>query len=229
MCLQKGCTGTACRVQAGPPGRASRKTKPTTKAPKKGIAEYPIPNLRLIEDRFWFWVHHAMAKIARGEFFEALEGLTFLRRTVLGPLALIRSGARPAGVRNVERLALQYVRDLQSTVAGHNAIDCLRALRASVELYCSFQTNVAAMTFSEAAESATMHYLSEVEQRDGLIHGLTWRTYFSSMLKRMPRCLGHFRISLSTSSQSSAYHLRFYIERFGVRNSLCFVNPFRPS
>ena len=169
-----------------------------------------------------------MAKIGRGEFFEALEGLSFLRRTVLGPLALIRSGARPAGVRNVERLALQYVRDLQSTVVSHNAIDCLRTLRASVELYRSFQTNVAAMTFSEAAKSATMQYLSDVEQRYGLVHGLTWRTYFSSMLKRMPRCPGHFRISSAWSSQSSAYHLRFYVERFGVRNSPYFVTPFRP-
>lgn len=143
-----------------------------TKAVNEGIAEYPIPNLQWIEDRFWVWIHYATAKIGRGELFEALEGLSFLRSTVLGPLALLRSGARPAGVRKVEKLAPEYVRALQSTVAGHNEIDCLRALRVSVELYRSLRTNTTAVTLSRAAESATMLYLSDVEQRCGLTRGL---------------------------------------------------------
>jgi hypothetical protein len=138
-----------------------------TEALKEGIAQYPMPNLQWIEDRFWVWIHYATTKIGRGELFEALEGLSFLRSTVLGPLALLRSGAPPAGVRKLERLAPEYVRDLQSTVAGHNAIDCLRALRASVELYRSVRVNMVAVAFSQAAESATMQYLSDVEQRCG--------------------------------------------------------------
>ena len=68
-----------------------------TKTLKEGIAQYPTPNLQWIEDRFWAWIHYVTAKIGRGELFEALEGLSFLRTTVLGPLALLRSGARPPG------------------------------------------------------------------------------------------------------------------------------------
>ncbi len=143
------------------------------KAVKEGIAEYPIPNLQWIEDRFWVWIHYVTTKVGRGELFEALEGLSLLRTTVLGPLILLRSGARPAGVRKVEKLAPEYVRALQSTIAGYNAIDCLRALRASVELYRSLRANTAAAAFSQAAESATMKYLSDVEQRCGPTRGLT--------------------------------------------------------
>jgi hypothetical protein len=142
-----------------------------TKAIKEGIAQYPIPNLQWIEDRFWVWIHYATAKIGRGELFEALDGLSFLRTTVLGPLALLRSGARPAGVRKLERLAPTYVPDLESTVAGHDAFECLRALRASVELYRSLRVNTVAVAYSQAAERATMQYLSEVEQQFGLTRG----------------------------------------------------------
>ncbi len=144
-----------------------------TKALKEGIALYPTPNLQWIEDRFWAWIHYAATKIGRGELFEALEGLSFLRTTVLGPLALLKSGARPVGVRKVEKLAPEYVRDLQSTVASHDAIDCLRALHASVEMYRSLRANTAAVALSQAAESAAMKYLFDVEQRCSLTRELT--------------------------------------------------------
>jgi hypothetical protein len=136
-----------------------------TKALEGGTAEYPGPDVQWIEDRFWVWIHYATAKIARGEIFEALEALSFLRRTVLGPLALLRSGARPAGVRKVERLAPGYIQELKSTLAGHSAIDCLRALHASVALYRTLRDEDSAVAFSQAAERATMQYLSEVDQR----------------------------------------------------------------
>lgn len=126
-----------------------------------GKAEYPTRSSQWIEDRFWIWVHYAATKIARGELFEAIDFLAFLRGTVLGPLALARAGARPTGVRKIETTAPDFALELQRTIATHDAADCLRALRVCVELYRS----LAPRQSSERVEDAAMEYLTEVERR----------------------------------------------------------------
>lgn len=63
---------------------------------------YPQPDSQWIEDRFWIWLHYGAAKIARGEYFEASEFLSFLRTTVLSPLALQQQHLTPSGVRMIE-------------------------------------------------------------------------------------------------------------------------------
>lgn len=65
-----------------------------TEALKAGSAVYPTPSLEWIEERFWVWIHYGAGKIARGELFEAVDFISFLRVNVLGPLCLLRSGAR---------------------------------------------------------------------------------------------------------------------------------------
>ncbi|HEY4426560.1 MAG TPA: hypothetical protein VGN10_20280 [Pyrinomonadaceae bacterium] len=124
-------------------------------------AEYPTRSPQWIEDRFWIWVHYAATKIARGELFEAIDFLSFLRGTVLGPLALTRAGARPSGVRKIEMIAPAFAVELRRTVATYDAADCLRALRACVELYRSLTLRKS----PERVEDAAMEYLAEVERR----------------------------------------------------------------
>src|SRR5262245_15006558 len=126
-----------------------------------GKAEFPTRSPQWIEDRFWIWVHYAATKIARGELFETIEFLSFLRVTVLGPLALARAGARPSGVRKIETIAPAFAVELRRTVASHDAADCLRALRACIELYRSLTPRKS----SEGVEDAAMEYLGEVERR----------------------------------------------------------------
>jgi len=63
----------------------------------KTSAVYPLPRLQWIEDRFWVWVHYIATKIARGELFEAIDALEFVRARVLGPLILTEAGAQPNG------------------------------------------------------------------------------------------------------------------------------------
>ncbi len=126
-------------------------------------AEFPTRSPQWIEDRFWVWVHYAATKIARGELFEAIDFLSFLRGTVLGPLALARSGARPTGVRKIETIAPAFAVELQRTIARYDAADCLRALRACVELYRSLTPR----KNPEKVEVAVMEYLAEVERRYG--------------------------------------------------------------
>src|SRR5678815_3323067 len=96
-------------------------------------AQFPTRSSQWIEDRFWIWVHYAATKIGRGELFEAIDFLSFLRGAVLGPLALARAGARPSGVRKIETTAPAFAVELQHTIATHDAADCLRALRACVD------------------------------------------------------------------------------------------------
>lgn len=129
-----------------------------------GKAEYPTRSTEWIEDRFWIWVHYAATKIARGELFEAIDFLAFLRGTVLGPLALARAGARPSGVRKIETIAPAFALELRHTIATHDTEDCLRALRACVDLYRSLKPRAS----SERVEDAAMEYLAEVERRHGV-------------------------------------------------------------
>lgn len=124
-------------------------------------AEFPARSPQWIEDRFWIWVHYAATKIARGELFEAIDFLSFLRGAVLGPLALARAGARPSGVRKIETIAPAFAVELQRTIASYDTADCIRALRACVDLYRS----LAPRKTPERVEDAAMEYLAEVERR----------------------------------------------------------------
>jgi len=130
--------------------------------------EYPAPNLQWIEDRFWTWVHYGATKIGRGELFEAIGLLSFLRESVLGPLGLRRAGGRPAGVRRIEFIAPDFARELRQTVATYDVVDCLRALRVSVELYRSLRPNTTEVEHRRTAERAAMDYVSGMEIRCGL-------------------------------------------------------------
>jgi RimJ/RimL family protein N-acetyltransferase/predicted nucleotidyltransferase len=128
----------------------------------RGRAEFPKPDPQWLDDRVWTWVHYAAGKIARGELFEALDGLAFLRGRVLGPLALVRAGGRPAGVRRIERDAPDVARELLATVARVEAADCLRALRACIALYRDLRPSSVDAAASAAAEAAAVGYVDDV-------------------------------------------------------------------
>jgi nucleotidyltransferase-like protein len=134
-----------------------------------GIAVYPAPVPQWIEDRFWIWVHYAASKIGRGELFEALDFMSFLRTQVLGPLALKEASAQPSGVRHVERLAPARARQLQETVARYDARDLVSALRAAVALYRELRNRAGVETLKRRneAEAAALDYLDAVERRLG--------------------------------------------------------------
>ncbi len=138
-----------------------------TGALQEGHAVYPAPNLAWIEERFWVWIHYAAGKVARGELFEVVDFISFLRVNVLGPLCLLRSGARPAGVRRIETYAPELVEQLKQTVASHDVDSCLRALRACIELYRSVRVPPGGVITVEAVESAVVDYLDEIERRCG--------------------------------------------------------------
>jgi len=122
-----------------------------------GVAEYPAPDASWLERRFWVWVHYTATKIGRGELFEALHSLDYLRATVLGPLGLLRVGARPSGVRRLETADPELARRLQASVSKYDAQDCLRALGASVDVYRWLRGETSQS--ASAVERAAMRYL----------------------------------------------------------------------
>lgn len=130
-----------------------------TTALASGSASYPGPDASWIEDRFWIWVHYGASKIARGELFEAMDFLAFLRMVVLGPLALQRAGARPQGVRKIEAAAPAFADRLRETVARHDAASCAEALKAAVDLYRELRSTVVS---SSAAEDAATEFLARL-------------------------------------------------------------------
>jgi hypothetical protein len=59
---------------------------------RPGPAVWPQPDRQWTEDRFWVWVHYFATKIGRGELYECLDALAFMRTHVLGPLLAVRHG-----------------------------------------------------------------------------------------------------------------------------------------
>jgi predicted nucleotidyltransferase len=119
---------------------------------------WPQPDPQWIEDRFWVWVHYTAVKIARGELFEAIEAIGALRSVAIAPLATLGRTARPAGVRRLETLAPELVPELRATVATADPGDCLRALRAAVDLYRKVREGVQ-MVRRSAAEEAVVAFV----------------------------------------------------------------------
>lgn len=132
-----------------------------------GEARFPSPDQKWIEDRFWIWIHNATAKVGRGELFEAIDFLSFLRLNALGPLGLQLAGGRPSGVRRIEMLAPEFGLALRRTVAGYDAVDCLRAIRACTEIYRELRLRSASTLTVSPVEIAAMEYLSAQQNSSG--------------------------------------------------------------
>ncbi|KZK92438.1 MULTISPECIES: nucleotidyltransferase domain-containing protein [unclassified Pseudovibrio] len=92
------------------------RTGQLSEALAKGHGAYPRLDEQWVEDRFWTWMHYCAGKICRGEYFEALDFLSFIRVQVLGPLALQQAGYEPRGVRKIEFVLPKFAMQLLSTV-----------------------------------------------------------------------------------------------------------------
>jgi len=124
------------------------------------VGVYPQPQTQWIEDRFWVWVHYVAAKIRRGELFEVIDSLGFLRARILGPLLLQRAGSRPSGVRRIEQLLPDEARRLAETVATHDRAACVRALEVTVEMYSELRLPTLTKSGAEDAARAYLRGIS---------------------------------------------------------------------
>ncbi|OWQ91889.1 hypothetical protein CDN99_05840 [Roseateles aquatilis] len=120
-------------------------------------ARVSAPNPQWIEDRFWVWVHYGATKIARGELFEALDFLSFLRTTVLAPMARAREGRHAIGLRRLEQRSPDIAAAMRPTVAMHELASCHAATMACVQLYRVLRED--SVLRRRAAEDAAVTYL----------------------------------------------------------------------
>jgi hypothetical protein len=125
----------------------------------------PTANIQWCEDRFWIWVHYAATRVGRGDLFDAIESLAFLRTNVLGPLIQIKNGQPARGVRNIERDSPGDVSRLAATLATYDRRDCIRALKAATDLYIALRgVNKSHMYLREKAESRALRYLNYISE-----------------------------------------------------------------
>jgi len=117
-----------------------------------------------IEDRFWVWVHYGATKLGRGEWFECIDFLAFLRGAVFGPLLAARHGQEARGVRKLETfLSEDELRELRGTVADCSAESCYRAFLTAIELYRKLRREGREpVTLREEAELAAVGYLHKI-------------------------------------------------------------------
>jgi len=122
-----------------------------------------VPDLQWFEDRFWVWVHFIATRIGRGDLFDAIDSLSFLRLNVLGPLISMKNGRQAHGVRHLEHESPRDARMLIDTVAAYDAKSCVRALKAATDMYISLRgVNIGATFLREKAERAALAYLKHV-------------------------------------------------------------------
>ncbi|HYJ67646.1 MAG TPA: hypothetical protein VEX15_08265 [Nocardioidaceae bacterium] len=132
-------------------------------------SHHPMPDLHWIEDRFWVWVHYAAAKLGRGELFEVVDFLGFMRSQVLGPLALVSAGHLPRRVRRLETYVPAFAESLQATVATYDVKACGDAVWTCVRLYRILRDQLAPADLIRrtAAEEASVAYLEKVRITGG--------------------------------------------------------------
>ena len=80
------------------------------------------------------WLHYGASKWARGEYFEAISTLDFLRSMVLGPMMQAQAGRPMRGQRRLETLPGARER-LLPTLAGYDAGEIRQALLNAVDAY----------------------------------------------------------------------------------------------
>jgi predicted nucleotidyltransferase len=128
----------------------------------------PAPlDLQWIEDRFWVWVHYGATKLGRGELFEVINFLNYLREAVLAPLITHRIGAPARGVRHLEALAPDEATALRATVCGYDQNEAGQALLATVELYRRWRDH-ATIDRRHDAERYAVEYLRRLVDTRGL-------------------------------------------------------------
>jgi hypothetical protein len=131
-------------------------------------AEWPQPDFQWIEDRFWTWVHYTAAKIGRGEYFDALNAIEYMRMHVLSPLMQEKNKKQMRGLRKVEtQLNAADLENLKITVAQYNRASLIKALDNEVSVYRSLRRRLYTekVALQERTEKRSMEYFKKIKNR----------------------------------------------------------------
>lgn len=129
---------------------------------------WPELSFQWIEDRFWTWIHYAALKIGRGELFDALDFLSFLRTTALAPLLQIKNRQLPRGVRRIEQnFPEKDLESLQTTIASYTYESVIVAIEHSVELYRALRLALfpSEVLLRSKTEARCLEYFYQIKAR----------------------------------------------------------------
>ncbi|MDQ3660185.1 MAG: nucleotidyltransferase domain-containing protein [Actinomycetota bacterium] len=129
-----------------------------------GPADAARVDLAWIEARMWTWVWYTHSKILRGELYEALDALQYLRGNVLFALLAETSGVRPYGSRRAEQHVGELGPLFARTVPPLERDSLMDALRATVELYLKLADPLLEQNAVERAEDAREIVLAKLEE-----------------------------------------------------------------
>ena len=130
---------------------------------QQSTAHYPPFDFQWTEDRFWIWAHYAALKVGRGEYFEAIDFLAFVRNAVIGPMLHLKNSSLPRGVRRAETtFGVTELTQLRKTVAMPDRDVLVSSLWEVMYLYESLRDALAPETFQKnrAAQLAVTRYVA---------------------------------------------------------------------
>jgi len=135
---------------------------------KTNAIKHP-PGFQWIEDRFWTWVHYVATKIGRGEYFDAMSGLDYLRVHVLSHLMKFKNNIKLGGIRRVEfQLAAPDLENLKITVAEHEKESLCKAMDNTISIYRSLRRKLYpdSISLQSLAEKKSIEYFKKIKNKD---------------------------------------------------------------
>jgi hypothetical protein len=106
----------------------------------------PPPSPEMLDalyNKFWTWCWYVFGKIARGELWEALDGVHTIRSLALVPLAEWDAGSTREGHRRIEsRLSADVRMRLAATVSSLDATALYTVLQSEIDLFRDLQARV---------------------------------------------------------------------------------------
>jgi predicted nucleotidyltransferase len=122
-------------------------------------------NVQWCADRLPGWAHYLGIKIGRGELFEALNSLDFLRTRVLAPLIALEAGTPPRGLRRLEETKSPRLASLARTTCAYDRAAIAAASGEAIELASSLLDVVGPnVNRNRHAEHRATTFLNEVRR-----------------------------------------------------------------
>jgi hypothetical protein len=132
----------------------------------KTKAVFPYPSYQWIEDRFWIWIHYTLGKIARGELFEAIDAIGFIRANVIAQLLHIKNNELPRAMRKVEfKFQTDQLNGLTATIPVYDQQSLLLSMHQLVDLYKQLRKDLfdEKIQIQSNTEIAVIKYLNEID------------------------------------------------------------------
>jgi hypothetical protein len=131
--------------------------------------EDPAGELGWFEARMWTWSWYIQTKLLRGELYEVLDGLQYVRNNVLFSLLARHRGELASGARRVEQRLGPWADRFTATVPALTQPSMLTALRETMRLYVDMADPLLEQHDVDRADRARAVVLAALDA------GLSWR------------------------------------------------------